>query len=143
MSQLSLPGPREGDADDGNAARFSDDTSENIHGAQHDGARRRSKMHVASEEECLAALSQLPGFVVMGLMTTSQANTLRATYNTILQYHQKRQAGGRGQSVDNAGLVDVLRKHPGLASALEPFLSDEQIAMLLKEAKDGNSHETD
>jgi len=142
MNQLSLPDPREGDSDDGNAARFSEDTSEIAHGAKHDGARRRSKMHVATEEECLAALSQIPGLVFMGLMTTSQANTLRATYNTILQHHQKRQAGGHGQSVDSAGLVDVLRKHPELASALEPFLSDEQIAMILKEAKDGNRHET-
>ena len=58
-----------------------------------------ARHRIATEEECLAALSRLPALVALGMLTTSQANTVRSIYVSILQHHQKQPAGtGRPRS---------------------------------------------
>ena len=93
---------------------------------------------VAGEEDCLAALSSLPGLVALGVLSTSQANTIRGVYSTMLQHHrQNRARNERGGAVDDA-MVDMLARHPELANMLEPILSAEQIATILARAEGGS-----
>lgn len=112
---------------------------EEAHAQRSQGAKKRR--YVASEEECLAALSGLPAMVALGMLSTAKANTIRGTYTAILQfYRQKQTSFDRGGVTDDA-LVDMLSRHPEMANLLEPLLSAEQIAAILARAKDG-SHGT-
>jgi hypothetical protein len=89
---------------------------------------------IASREECLAALSRLPSLVALGLITTAQANTIRATYSTLLQSHE-RQQNGPVRTVDNE-LVRQLRKNPALANLFKHLLTKEEIEIILRGDKD-------
>lgn len=109
---------------------------EEAHAHRPQGAEK--KRHVASEEECLAALSGLPAMVAFGLLSTAKANTIRGAYAAILQhYRQKQNPADRGGMPDDA-MIDMLSRHPELANLLEPLLSAEQIASILARAKDGS-----
>jgi hypothetical protein len=107
--------------------------------AQSASSRGRDKRRAASEEDCLAALSQLVPLNMAGMIDVRQTNSFRGVYATILQYHQRKRGSGTSAVLDQPGLVDILRAHPELANLLEPLLSDEQIANLMSPTRDENS----
>lgn len=89
-----------------------------------------------SAEDCLATLSSLPGLVALGTLTTAQANAIRATCMAILQQqHQQRDSSVRQGAAGDA-LVEALIRHPDLADLLEPMLTSDQLARLLKKAQE-------
>ena len=139
MTTPLLPSPEPGRNDPANDDPRRDDAGDcheeaRTHRSQGAGRRRP----VASEEDCLAALSSLPGLVALGLLSTSQANAIRGVYTAMLQHHrQSRMKNERGGVVDDA-LVDMLARHPELANLLEPILSAEQIAAILARAEEGS-----
>jgi hypothetical protein len=137
MHNVALPGPQEDSAGDAHPERSSGPAPEDAHAADHGSDRRRTKLHVLSEDECLAALTQIPRMLLLGLITSRDANAMRSAVHAILQHHQKRQAGGNAPSVDDPRLVAALRANPDLASCLAPLLTDEQIERVLRQAKEG------
>jgi hypothetical protein len=143
MADLALPSPPNGESDASGTAESSGAAD-----ASRDAADRnqgsRAKQQVLSEEECLAALTQLPKLLLMGLVSTGQASVIRATVNAILQHHAKRStAGGAGLSGNDPQLIAALRANPALANFLAPFLSAEDIDAILRQVKedtDNGSH---
>jgi hypothetical protein len=100
--------------------------------------RRRGDLSFATEEDCLAALSRLPGLITMGLITTAQANAIRGTYATILQHHHHSAQGDAAQqTLADEDVLTMLRANPELLNMLEPFLTDDQIAMAMKDDQGG------
>ncbi len=134
MSQPLLPAPLPNDDERRRA---------NAEHSQADARAQRSqgpRRHVVSEADCLAALSSLPGLVVVGILSPAQANTIRGVYAAILQHYQRQSPYDRGGVADDA-LVDMLRRHPDYANLLEPLLSAEQIAAIFARGREG-SHGT-
>jgi hypothetical protein len=84
-----------------------------------------------SEQDCLAALSQLPALITLGLIPVRQADSLRGICNSILQHYRRQEAGTAAGSLETSRLLDAVRKNPEIASMLEPLVTDEQIRMLL------------
>lgn len=91
---------------------------------------------IPSEEECLGAIAQVARLAAMGLLKPAQANAIRGSFREILVYHQKK-AKEDEKGISNVGVLEVFQKDPKLSSLLEPLLSQEQIAMILK--NDGSS----
>ena len=105
------------------------------HAGQGRPSRGGAKLPIASEEDCLAALSRLPALNMLGMIDVRQANAYRGIYATILQHGQRRQASPT-TALDHPGLLDLLRKDPALAGLLEPLFSQEEIARMLSQARD-------
>ena len=101
-------------------------------------ARPRAKPRIATEEDCLAGLSQLPGLLTLGMLTTKQVDSIRGTFNSILQHHRHQPAGTVANSLDQSRLQEIVRANPELANLLEPLLTDDQITMLLQPATDSD-----
>ncbi len=134
MTTPLLPGP--GSGGDEQRPDDADNRHDEARANRSQGADKRR--HVATEEECLAALSGLPAMVALGMLSTAKANTIRGTYMAILQHHRQKQAPADRGGVNDDALVDMLSRHPELANLLEPLLSAEQIASILARAKDGS-----
>lgn len=96
------------------------------------GSQHRAKPHIATEQECLAALTKIPRLVMLGVIDVKQANSFRAIHDTLLRHSARRQASAESIGADRPRLEALLDKHPELASELEPYLSEEQIAKYLR-----------
>ena len=99
--------------------------------------RRRKRGKIPDSEDCLAALASLAGAVAMGFIKTAQANSIRAMYAEILRYHQKNESRSDRNGMSDADVMEIMRKDPKMFSMMEPFLTDEQIDLVMKNAKDG------
>ena len=86
------------------------------------------------EEQCLAAIARLAGLVAMGLLTTSKANSIRASFSEILRWHRAARGSREQQRLEDADLIGLLRTNPELLAMLEPLLTEDQIEMLTREA---------
>ena len=86
------------------------------------------------EEQCLAAIARLAGLVAMGLLTTSKANSIRASFAEILRWHRAAKGSREQQRLEDADLIGLLRTNPELLAMLEPLLTEDQIEMLTREA---------
>jgi hypothetical protein len=134
MPQPLLPGPAPGGDD-----HHPDDGDQHPEEARaHRSQGTAKRRHVASEEECLAALSGLPAMVALGMLSTAKANTIRGTYTAILQHLRQKQTSANRGGVNDDVLDDLLLRHPELANLLAPLLSEEQIASIMARAKDGS-----
>jgi hypothetical protein len=102
---------------------------------------RRPPPTIASPEDCLSGLSQMPGMIALGILKTSQANAIRGVYSTILGHHQKAKETRTDQTLDNESLLKMLRKDPAMINLLAPLLTADQIKMLIQDDTDGD--ETD
>ena len=99
--------------------------------------RRRKRGKIPSIEDCLIALASLAGAVAMGLLKPAQASSIRASYSEILRYHQKNETRSDRNGMADADVMEIMRKDPKMFSMMEPFLTDEQIDLVMKNAKDG------
>ena len=97
--------------------------------------RRKKKFGIPSEQKCLHAMERLAGLVAMGLLKPAQANSIRAAYREILQYHRSR-AKEADKNLANADVLELLRTDPKLLSLLEPLLTEEQVTMVTKDTED-------
>jgi hypothetical protein len=99
--------------------------------------RDRKRGTIPSAEDCLLALASLAGAVAMGLLKPAQANAMRANYAAILSYHQQNESRSDRNGMADADVMEIMRKDPKMLSVLEPFLTDEQIDLVMNSAKDG------
>jgi len=98
---------------------------------RHQGGRE--KPGIPDAEDCLRAMAQLAGLVAMGLMKPAQANAIRAAFEVVLRHH-KDKAKEAEKGLSNADVMELLRKDPQLLSLLEPLLTSDQVAMVMKAA---------
>ena len=120
----------------------SDETRSDHQRKRRDKTNRSSRQAIASDEDCLNALSKMPGLVAMGVLTTAQANSIRGVYSTILGYHQKARNARSVQTLDNDNVLEILRQNPEMISMVESLLTDEQVEMLMNDATDGEDEES-
>jgi len=137
MSQNLLSGPGGSSRDDAASTNAAgSNTTPDFGNSRY---QRHAGAAAASADQCLRALTQLPGLVAMGMLTPAQANSMRATYATILQHYQKTQSTP-SHAPATADVVQAVRNNPELAALLEPLLTDEQIEALMQETReDGDS----
>jgi len=107
--------------------------------AQSGGKARR---RIFSAEECLELLGKLSGLVMLGLIKPNQATFIRGDLRDILAYHQRSTGGSQAGAGVDSRLLEMLPNHPELMNLLTPFLSEEQIALLMKGATDGSQSQT-
>ncbi|MBI1371280.1 MAG: hypothetical protein GC159_00755 [Phycisphaera sp.] len=108
-----------------------EDKEEKTHDQAGDRAKRKSNHRdpgddILTERQCLSMLSKLNGLVVLGQLSTAQANTIRGNLREILAHHRSRHAASTGPSVPD-DLVTRLRDEPELLNMLAPFLTPDQI----------------
>jgi hypothetical protein len=96
---------------------------------------RARRSDVPDRDACLGALGRLPGLMMMGLVTTPQANALRAIYGTILQQHDRARDAQGGVRLADANVLQLARTDPALLGMLEPLLTDQQIHAVMHEAR--------
>ncbi len=92
-----------------------------------------------SEEQCASILSQLPGLIAMGMITTAKANAIRGACNAVLQYHQKGKGSPGQERFEDADVLTLLRTNPQMMAVIEPMLTSTQLELVLKDAKDGGN----
>lgn len=96
---------------------------------------RRPRGRIPNAEECLAALAQLAGAVVMGLITPAQASAIRASYSEILRHYQKSETRNDRRGIADADVMELMKTDPKMFSMLEPFLTDEQIDLIMRSSE--------
>jgi hypothetical protein len=114
--------------------------------ADHAEAKQSNSQHqrsgqarkILDREQCLAGLSQLPGLLAVGLVKAPIANAIRAAYHELLQQHERDALDATKSTVPDDDVLAILRARPELLSLLEPFLTDEQLKKVMREATDGN-----
>lgn len=92
---------------------------------------RPSRGKIPSADECLEMLAKLAGLLTLKIIMPAEANALRATYSEILRYHLRNEGRGSGKSVADADLLDVARSNPRMLALLEPFLTPDQIDLVM------------
>jgi hypothetical protein len=108
------------------------------HAASGHQQRARNAGHIPTPDECLRALHQTAQLLVMDVISASKANALRGIYTTLAEQQQSQRQGDGGRQLDDQWLITMLHRHPEMAKHLEPLLSDEQIAALMKQASEGD-----
>ena len=90
------------------------------------------KRSIAILDECLQALSKLPGLVVLKVVTPSQSNAMCKVYQTLLQHHWRFVGEGAMLVAAKDTLVRLLQQHPDMAEAFAEFLDEADIAAIVK-----------
>jgi hypothetical protein len=65
------------------------------------------------------------------------ANAIRATYHELLLQHEHNALDATKSTLPDDDVLGILRARPELLSLLEPFLTDEQLKKVMREATDG------
>ena len=97
--------------------------------------KKAKPANVLGEAGCLRALSQLPGLIVMGAVTSSQANAMRGAYQAILSTYARR-GNAPEQEQASEQLMELVKANPRLLNSLQHLLTDAQVAaftQLIKE----------
>jgi hypothetical protein len=89
--------------------------------------------YLPTKQELIARLNMLAGCVAMGTITPGRANSMRGIYATILGNLDDHRAVGAG-SLGDQDVLTVLRDHPHMLKFLKPFLTPEQIDLIVREA---------
>ena len=131
MTQSVSPGPTEPEGE--NSSTGHDDGRN-----PHERTKSGSKNGIPDVEMCLRAMAQLAGLVALGILKPAQANSILAVYREILQHHQKSQTQARGAGLSDGDVLSMARKYSELLNLLEPFLTDEQIAMVMQHDEHGD-----
>ena len=84
----------------------SESSSERQRRTQDKGTANSQRATFPSAEECLSRLTQLAGLVALGLMTPARANSIRANYREILQYHRQSQIRAEGAGLADADILE-------------------------------------
>jgi len=132
MSNLALPGPEGPEDNDPKNPDEQAQTSKRFRRRRppRRGDSNRSARKIPSDEDCLAALAQLPGLVALKYMTPAQANAVRGVYQAILKHYQQARAASARPGIADADLLEIARANPEILSMLEPLLTDEQMDLI-------------
>jgi hypothetical protein len=102
---------------------------------RHDAHSHRSSGATPSRNECLQAIAALPGLVAMRILSPAQANSIRATYVEILRDHDRAQQGHSPQLTDD-DVLKLWQDQPQMIDLLHPFLTQSQLGLIMREARD-------
>lgn len=102
------------------------------------GNASRRKLLIPSEEQCMAALFQIPPMMLTGMISTAQASVTKAVYNTILQNLRQPKVNAGGTTMSAPSLIDNLRQNPSMLDSLEPMLTREQFKEIKKQVSGEN-----
>ena len=91
------------------------------------------ELRFSTKKEILFKLDQMPGLVATGLLPTARANAMRAIYQTILANLNDSSPGGAAAIADE-DVLKVLRAQPELLKVLKPFLTPQQLDLIVREA---------
>ncbi|MCE9555382.1 MAG: hypothetical protein K8T91_18690 [Planctomycetes bacterium] len=97
--------------------------------------RKRKKISIPSVNHILHQLIQLNRAVILGAMSTKEANLIHKNLNTVLQVQMKR-ANREDAGHNQQAMIDICRTDPRMINALEPFLTDAQVRSLMTEDMD-------
>lgn len=100
------------------------------------GARRRGPAHDVNR--CLDVMEKLAGAVAAGFLKPAQANVMRATYTELLRNHQRSERRPEGPGIADADIAALLRADPTILAMLEPFLTAEQVELVMRHATEGD-----
>lgn len=91
--------------------------------------------------EILDRLEKLAGLAALGLVKPAVANSIRGCYSEMLRALQQRDRDAHRTGVDDDVLA-AIKRNPELGKLLQPFLTQEQIELLMAdaaEARDGQA----
>jgi hypothetical protein len=132
MSNLMIPGPGAEPEKTGQ-----DQTHTDTHDAKSDdrhGHRQHSgKADIPTEEDCLRAIAHAARLAALGVFKPSVANTVRSAFRDILQHHRSKTKETE-KNVANADVLEAVRNDPKMLSLLEPYLTQDMIDSLMKNA---------
>lgn len=77
-------------------------------------------------------LSKLPFLLVTSILTTSQANAIRSTLNTIISAHDRATQQQEPTGEFSPKLASQLRQHPEMTNAIAAFLPERMIERILR-----------
>ena len=115
------------------------ETHNDAHGAGADGQhgqqqhQRAGQPDIPSEEDCLRAIAHVARLAALGMFKPSVANTIRSAFRDIFQYH-KSKAKEAEKNVANADVLEAVRNDPKMLGLLEPFLTQDVINAIMKNA---------
>lgn len=119
---LELPSP--GQPNDEDSAR-----------SQH-SRRQSERPRLPSRDEILELLNRIPGMVIMGHLSPSKARVIQQNLQIQLKAQTQRPEVENQVEGSMEALSEALRRDPELAKVLEGFLTDEQVAALLRQNTD-------
>ncbi len=102
------------------------------------GSTSRRKLSVPTEEQCLAALVQIPAMMLTGMLNTTQANVTKGVYATALQHLRQPKSTSNNSGINAPSLIDILRQNRSMIDSLEPMLTQEQFKEIKKQVSDEN-----
>jgi hypothetical protein len=131
MNDLTLAAPEpEGSGSGDNASPENTDQEQRKQ-------RRRKSGQVLNKQKCLEGLSHLPSLLATGFIKPPVANSMCGVYRELLSHHQQAERAGAGPTVENADVMALLRADPNILAMIEPFLTDDQLELIMREATDG------
>jgi hypothetical protein len=128
MNDMSIPAGNDSSGNIGSGPEPSTDSS-----ARAQSASQKAKPVIATKEECLAALTKIPGLLIIGLITPQVANAMRGPYKDILEHHRRAQQVPAQGGMANDDLLEIVRKNPEYLGMLSDLLTEEQIQLVLKQ----------
>jgi hypothetical protein len=93
---------------------------------------RPDSHEILTTKDCLNALSQIPGMMLMKFIVPAEVNALSRVYGMIMQ-HQQDQATRNQAGLSQPTLIEMLRKNPDLINQLAPLLTKDQFTLLVSE----------
>lgn len=86
-----------------------------------------------SKGDVLYQLGQMPGLIAIGILPPAKANAMKGVYHTILAHigDSPQRAAAR---VADEDVIKILQQQPELLKALQPFLTPEQLELIIREA---------
>lgn len=104
-------------------------------GAGDHGGHHHNKGEIPDEEQLLHLLLHLNGLVTLRIVAPAQANVIQRTLFRLLDHH-KHKRSEKSAALDQEAIADLYKTDPKILNLLEPFLSNEQVAWILKQGKD-------
>jgi hypothetical protein len=86
-----------------------------------------------SRNDILHKLDQMPGLIAIGLLPPAKANAMKGVYHTMLAHIGDSPQPGAARVADE-DVIKILRQQPELLKALQPFLTPEQLELIIREA---------
>jgi hypothetical protein len=127
--------PTSGEGNEGEAWEDPDDSIEETQQSHQAGYAPAEKSNVQSRDEIMRALGRLPGLIALKVLSPSQANAMRSAYQTRLAEHSRSQPELQSQ-ISNESVLQLLSEQLHLLSMLEPFMSQDQIDMVMRSSND-------
>ena len=146
MSNLMIPGPGDVEPDDtvqeqgrdaGDGNPGDGNPGDGANAPHRRGPRQSKKQPIPSLDDCARLMAKLIGMVTIGLMKPAQAGAIRNMLRDLMHYHQGK-AKDTEKALSNADVLDLMKKNPAALSLLEPFLTQEQVDMIMRNGNGAN-----